>query len=134
MTQWDPKYETGEETIDKQHKTLFSYIDTLEEVLNQGDIAAQLPRIVEHLKSYVSLHFNYEEMCMFRHKCPVAGENKAAHKRFKEAIPSFENRMQVEGPTVELAREMHGFLEGWLKEHICKIDVQLRPCLQDHQR
>ena len=69
---------------------------------------------------------------MFRHKCPVAEENKAAHKKFKEVIPRFENRMQSEGPNVELAQEMHEFLEGWLKEHICKIDVQLKPCLPKH--
>jgi hemerythrin len=134
MIQWDPKYETGEENIDEQHRILFSHLDLLENVINEGDVATQLPQIVGHLKTYVSIHFGYEELCMFRHKCPVAEENKAAHKNFKETIPRFENRMQSEGPTVELAREMHEFLEAWLKEHICKIDVQLRPCLRDHQR
>ncbi len=66
---------------------------------------------------------------MFRHKCPAAAENKAAHKQFKEAIPHFESRLTSEGPTVELASEIRQFLEEWLKEHICRIDVQLKPCL-----
>ena len=131
MIQWDPKYETGEENIDKQHKLLFSQIDTLGRVLDGGDVATQLPRIVGQLKNYINIHFCYEELCMFRYKCPVAEQNKAAHNEFKEAIPRFENRMQSEGANVELAREIHQFLEAWLNEHICKIDVQLKPCLPD---
>ena len=94
MFQWDATYEIGEENIDRQHKLLFSHIDKLESALDEGNVATQLPNILNYLKIYVNLHFAYEEQCMFLHHCPVAEENKTAHEKFQEAISRFDDRVQ----------------------------------------
>lgn len=128
--EWKSKYETGDDRIDQQHKTLFETINGLEVMLQGGDISETIVRdTLRFLINYTRIHFAYEEFCMINHKCPVAGKNIIAHDKFTEALDMFGQRFKSEGASRALLVEIHDSTVNWLVNHICKIDVRLQSSL-----
>lgn len=127
MIEWDDKYKTGVEKIDEQHKMLFSFFNDLEECLHDRRIM-KLEDILKYIEVYTRGHFGHEEKCMHAMKCPIAQQNQNAHANFMKDFHGFQERCKSEGESKELIREIHGSIESWLVNHICKIDVHLRDC------
>ncbi|MCC6472512.1 MAG: hemerythrin family protein, partial [Burkholderiales bacterium] len=117
-------------SVDEQHRKLFQYLNDLEDAVIQGDVSgALLVESLDFLEDYARSHFGNEEACMLRFKCPVAADNRIAHRRFIEMYQEYKRRLQEEGPSYALFRELLSRCEQWLVEHICRIDVQLKSCL-----
>ena len=66
---------------------------------------------------------------MNRFKCPVRVENAKAHRAFLEFFRKFKLRFEVEGYRPEVVQELHESCSAWIQQHILRIDVQLKPCL-----
>ena len=132
MVHWTEDYATGDPEIDAQHKQLFQYIDDLEKHLSAGDInEAYMKQFLDWLGLYTRTHFCYEEICMRRRNCPVAGKNKEQHEKLLKAYQDFRHRFEVEGISKELLERLHNFLLSWLKNHILRIDTHLRACARN---
>ena len=124
---WSERYATGEDKIDRQHETLFGCINQLEEMVAQDEISdAKVKELLQFLENYTRIHFAYEEMCMFRLKCPVHEVNIDAHDKFTKAIEDFTARFAREGASKRLLQEMYDAASKWLVNHICKIDQKLQ--------
>ena len=128
MIYWEDEYSVGIEEIDTQHMWIFDFVNTLEQELNDKDKQKDVGQILELLEDYCKRHFHYEEDCMNKWKCPVAGKNKCAHDQFLTTYENFMEKYNRKGHSEALAWEIHDTLEQWLSNHICKIDVQLRAC------
>ena len=127
---WDDRYSTGEERIDGQHKKLFEHIARLESQLGKPQPDAQVVRAtLQFLETFARTHFVYEELCMFRHQCPMHEKNQAAHNAFMTVVERVKQRHAAEGATRELVAEVYQTLTDWLVGHICKIDTRLKACL-----
>lgn len=127
---WDEKYSTGEDVIDSQHQTLFEYIGRLETQLEAPEIEHRaVANTLRFLETFARTHFVYEELCMFRHKCPVHEKNQAAHAAFRDVVEKVKQRFAAEGATRALVTDVHRAMTDWLVGHICKIDTKLKPCL-----
>ena len=132
MIKWQEAYSTGIKQLDQQHQELFVYSNDLEGILQDEDVSKEkLEMGLEYLEQYAAKHFGQEENCMHQYACPIAGNNKQAHQKFIEAYKSFEIRINREEDIFSILRELHVFLEQWLVEHICKIDVRLKPCVHE---
>lgn len=129
MITWDETFATGEKTIDAQHKTLFKFINDLNDSIKEGKPAENLKDRIAFLMNYAKTHFGYEENCMHQYRCPVAQKNKDAHKDFVEYINNFEKKLDKDGYTPESVADLHFFIEFWLVQHIRGIDTKLRPCV-----
>lgn len=130
MIAWQDSYSTGVEELDKQHRDLFKYTNDLEQLLKDNSLSKNLlDDILRLLNRYIEVHFNREETCMHKHLCPIANKNKDAHQKFIHTFKMMEieirTNIEDDAPIIKL----HHFLETWLVEHICKIDVQLKPCI-----
>ena len=66
---------------------------------------------------------------MHRFKCPVHAENENAHRAFLEFFRNFKLRLEAEGYRPEVVQELHESCHLWIQQHILRIDVQLKPCL-----
>ncbi len=131
MIKWLDSYSIGIAQLDEQHKNLFQYCNDIEQGLNHGGLSKPtLAGALRFFERYVKDHFGQEENCMHKYACPIAEKNKFAHQKFIETYKMFQKRITEEGESERLLKELHHFLETWLTEHICKIDVQLKPCLQ----
>jgi hemerythrin len=129
MIKWENRYSTGVAELDEQHMKLFQYCNDLGDGINSGEISQNvLLQALNFLGKYIEIHFGQEETCMFKYDCPIAGKNRSAHQKFTEAYKMFQKRISENNDSGAILRELHYFLENWLIEHICKIDVQLKAC------
>jgi len=133
MLQWSEQFETGHSLLDTQHRMLISYINQLEDlarISNPSRVNGELfLRFVEFLENYILTHFREEEGCMNHFNCPVRAENALAHQEFLEFFRKFKVRLEVEGCRPEVMKELHDSCSSWIQLHIMRIDVQLKPCL-----
>lgn len=128
MIEWQNKYEIGVPEIDEQHRWIFDFVNGLEQQLKLGDKGARIDEVLESLNQYAKRHFNYEEGCMLKWKCPVAAQNKKAHDNFIFAYENFMERYKREGHSDDLAWKIHDMVEDWITNHICLIDMKLKNC------
>ena len=130
MIEWNDKYKAGVEHIDLQHKTLFQYINDFEGAIDDGDLGKDLLILsLTFFENYAKMHFGDEENCMYRYQCPVAGSNKNAHRKFIEFFDQCKMDLETNGYDEATFRKILEFTEQWLKDHICKIDTQLKSCV-----
>ena len=133
MIQWSEKFETGHSLIDSQHRMLIDYINRLEGMSRSSNPSrAEVEFCVQLLgfmETYIAVHFTHEEGCMVSHKCPVSHENKKAHHDFLRFFRQFKARFDAEGCRPEILEQLHQTCGAWIQQHILRIDVQLRPCL-----
>jgi hemerythrin len=130
MLEWKPDYETGVPTIDTQHKVLFDNINRLGKLLDQEDIdRAEADYLLDFLKQYVAQHFQFEESCMVRFRCPTHAKNKEQHVPLLNALTHFNEDCAALGPLRELLQRLHTTMVWWINSHILKVDIQLRGCV-----
>ncbi len=129
MLKWQEAYATGIADIDEQHKKIFSMINELDHAIAAGDTRAHLEKTIQFLGHYAKIHFNFEEICMAKYRCPVAAKNKNAHQEFKESYLKYADRFRKEGYSDQLLHEIHKMCEDWIVHHICQVDVHLRECV-----
>ena len=89
-----------------------------------------LIHLVEFLENYADTHFNEEEGCMERYRCPAHQKNKEAHEQFRTFFKEFKARYQAKGFRREILLELHKTLSQWIEEHILRVDTQLRACIK----
>lgn len=133
MLLWNEQFETGHPLVDSQHRMLISYINRLEDMAhntNPSLVEVELfLRFIEFLETYILTHFREEEDCMVRFKCPVHAENVAAHETFAAFFQNFKLRLESGGYHPEVVQELHESCSSWIRNHILRVDVQLKPCL-----
>lgn len=127
MIQWSEKYATGIEDIDKQHQALFKFFGVLEGKINKGDVAI-IDNALVFMRKYLTEHFHFEEMCMYGVNCPETERNLEAHKSFIVQLGEFEKKVKESADPLGVLREMNRYIELWLVNHVCKVDIQLRKC------
>jgi len=123
---WSDDYATGVENIDAQHRMLFKMAEDYRSALDEGRGEGVYSEMLRSLDLYIRTHFGYEEGCMTKYQCPVAGANKAAHNRFVEVMDGFHQRYAANGFDRADARNLVDTLDHWLVEHICRLDVRLK--------
>lgn len=127
MVIWDSKYETGVKDIDEQHESLFSYINDLEECIQDNYYEGpRIEIILNFFQMFCATHFSLEETCMLRMMCPVHEENKEAHSKFLAYYKKFREKYRPAANKPELLKEFHGVLIKWLVNHILKIDMKMK--------
>jgi hemerythrin len=132
MLAWSDQFETGHPLIDAQHRMLFSYINRLEVMSQKTGFTREefeyFLRFVEFLENYILVHFKNEEQCMYRFRCPAHQDNLHSHREFLEFYREFALRLDSKGCGPEAVKELYHFCSNWVRQHILRIDMQLKPC------
>ena len=134
MIEWNEQFKTGSDTIDQQHQMLIHAINRLEALLAETNPNREnfefLIGLAGYLESYTQKHFQFEEDCMERHRCPAHAANREAHKKFIAFVQQFKEDVRRKGIRPEVLRALHETMSRWIEEHILRVDTQLRPCLK----
>jgi len=133
MIVWDAEtMSTGLALIDAQHRMLFDKFNELSGRISEGGAASReaAGEILDFLQFYAVWHFSREEDCMNQYKCPVAAENKQAHKEFTKKFSKFYEQWQSGDMTTQLVTATYVALEEWLLRHVARTDSQLRTCVK----
>jgi hemerythrin len=127
---WSDEFATGLLRLDEQHKMLFKMVEDYREALDEGHGERVYDLLLQSLEAYVRAHFSAEEECMTTYACPAAKANAAAHADFVVTLSEFRERYRTSGFDRVDARNLVDTLDRWLADHICKLDVRLKPYVE----
>ena len=130
FVKWSDNYLTGIKRIDDQHKALFQMSDAFRDDLSEGSGQRVYGSLLGSLRAYARAHFGFEEGCMERCQCSAAERNIHAHSQFLQGLTVFEERHAIVGFESADAHRLVEFLDHWLADHICSVDIQLKPYAQ----
>jgi len=134
MIQWNQRFLTGSSVLDQQHQMLINNLNHLEDMLMTTNPTRTecefVIHLVEFLESYADTHFNVEERCMERHRCPAHKRNKEAHEQFRSFFKQFKARYLAEGFRREILLDLHKTLSQWIEGHILQVDTRLKPFIK----
>ncbi len=126
---WSEEYATGIHRVDEDHRMIFKMAEDFRAALDEGGGSTIYSALLENLRVYCCGHFGFEEQCMNDYRCPVAQQNKAAHAEFLEVLSGFQKRYAVSGYDRADARKLVDTVDQWLDNHICRIDIHLKRCV-----
>ena len=134
MVIWTEQFATGSDTLDQQHRMLINNLNLLESLLTDTNPSREqgefLIHLVDFLESYANTHFEFEEECMERYRCPAHAQNKQAHEQFRKFLREFKERSRAEGLRLDVLNSLYQRLSSWIEGHILSVDTQLRPCIK----
>ena len=120
--EWTDRLSVGDETIDRQHKILISYINSIAETVEQkGGQGTEIALLLNNLIMYTKMHFIYEEILFSRSKYPELETHKQFHKNLVAQVEAFQQRFK--SGDASLGPELLAFLMDWLNTHIMKSDI-----------
>jgi hemerythrin len=121
--EWTERLAVGIASIDRQHKTLIGYINTLAEAMhdNKGIPPVVLGLVLDNLVTYTKMHFIYEEMLFDRYGYQEAEDHKKHHKKLIMQVAEYCERFK-KGDN-DFGKELLEFLMWWLNHHILIDDV-----------
>lgn len=117
---WDPIYSVHVDILDEQHKKLFSTVNRLLDVFENG--SDDYLSVIKELIHYLSVHFHQEHIIMMKANYPGFAAHSKEHENFTEKVDGF-LRDYKEG-NQDLGLNMVVFMKEWIREHTTKMDMQ----------
>jgi hemerythrin-like metal-binding protein len=127
---WSSKYSTNVDSVDEQHKKIIEEINHLLDLMKQGKARSEIGSVIDFLDNYTQKHFADEEEIMARYNCPIAEENKKQHAIFLTKIASYKKMLADQSSATVVTLDIKQDLMDWLINHIEKIDMQLKNCVE----
>lgn len=115
---WVPELDTGIDEIDRQHRRIVDYINTLYELRESPDREA-LGDVIGEMVDYTLSHFVFEETLIENAGYMFAGPHKKVHELFTRRVSEMQTRFDA---GEDVAAELHGMLSRWLFNHIRNED------------
>jgi len=127
---WNNKYETGEKTIDEQHRTLVDIINKLSMAISNQSESQAVEKTLTFLLEYTNKHFRDEEAIMMASNLPQ--EQKNLHcQEHKAMIAEVNSRIQQSSfSSVGFDEKLLYFLTTWLIKHILGSDMRMVDALK----
>lgn len=126
LINWSPKLSVGVFQLDADHVILIGLINQLYDAMSEGHGEEMSKTIFATLKEYTVSHFTREEALMKAQKYPDFESHKRFHELLINTLNEFMARYAVDKNAVTTS-EIAQFLEGWLINHIQKVDFAYKP-------
>ncbi len=123
--QWNDNLSVGVVEIDNQHKELIKRKHFLDEAIAHGRGAEELDKLCRFLESYIVMHFELEEFYMNQYGYPGYHEHHGIHVDFIARFFAFKAKIEKQGNTDEIVRQVGSFIGDWLSTHILHEDQKL---------
>lgn len=107
--EWRQEYESGDATVDTQHRQLLVLANLLFDAVKDGREENILKKSFEALLVYTRQHFDDEEQLLAERKCSLLAEHKDDHRRLAEELNDL-----WEEDAMGFADEMARTLEAWV--------------------
>lgn len=134
MITWDKHYELGIVSIDNQHKELIRIAGELSELLTEAaegdDIYDDMVRLIEEIRDYTVVHFEFEEALFRKHGYPHIEEHMNEHRKLIEEINELDFRA-VDEDQVAYGKKILNMLITWVFKHISGSDFKYRDYLKE---
>lgn len=131
--EWGEYLSVGVAEIDDQHKLLFDNFSAFLAACEAGQSAEEVNRLFSFLGNYVATHFSDEERLMQRIGFPDYQKHREMHREFTRHVAALEERLGKEGPTQSLVTTVGLTINGWLIEHISRMDRAIGRFVKEKQ-
>lgn len=119
---WDERYNLGVEEIDKEHKKLFSILDKILELVENGEegkVQHACREGIKFFENYSIIHFEHEENFMQSLGYGDYERHKKIHDDLKNNIlPIMKEDLEANDYSLETVRHFLGICDVWLGTHI----------------
>lgn len=122
---WDKTLETGNPTIDEQHKSLINSINALLDSCSQGKGRSEVETTLKFLQDYVVKHFTDEEKLQIKSNYPDYKAHKEKHEAFKKVVKDIVDEYDKNGTSIQLVAKVNTSVAGWLITHIKSEDKKV---------
>lgn len=111
---WPDDLDTGVPVIDRQHRRIADYINTLQAAIEEAD-RSRAGEVLEALVDYTLTHFAFEEEVLAMIEHPTIAAHRNTHRLFAARVDSFRQRFQA---GEDVAQELSTMLRSWLVQHV----------------
>ncbi len=118
--EWDESIVLGIQFIDKQHKALFDWMNSLHEAITEGDGKVKVEEIINNLIKYVIVHFSEEERLMLSWNYPALGAHRKEHDHFTTKLQDIQSSFNAGN---DMSADVLVFMVDWLVCHIKGTDI-----------
>ena len=130
---FDKNLETGNETIDTQHRELIARVNKLTEDCAVGKEKNVAVQTLDFLLDYTEFHFRDEEKLQEEKQYPLYAAHKDQHGRFVKAVGELREMLEEEeGPTEAFVEAVKKNIVDWLLNHILVWDKQLALYIREY--
>jgi len=122
---WDDQFSVGLETVDEQHKGLFSLTNDLYDTCQKegGVTTEHFKSVLQKAVSYVAMHFSTEEKIMQKTNDPNYDAHQKEHDIFvKKVMKEAANLDQGGNGEPEI---FMNFLRDWISKHVTGTDIKI---------
>ncbi|MBW7851132.1 MAG: hemerythrin family protein [Rhodospirillales bacterium] len=129
---WRDAMNVGHKVIDDDHKRLVEIINAYEAELSNGVREEAISKILRQLYDYAQSHFIREERVQLRCAYPFHDAHKRDHQDLLRQLHDIIRKYFIDRTSeidLAAAAELAEFLRTWLKEHIIKADLRMKPFL-----
>ncbi len=121
VAHWNPRYETGIQFIDDQHKQLLDLVNKLHDGFQSGMPKDEINALLDFMVVYIANHFTTEESFMQEHGYPDLKAHQAQHMTFMTKVKHLAERWKTSTPPT--ASEFARFIQDWLAHHVSEVDM-----------
>ena len=116
---WTQDCRLGISEIDSQHRLLFAIANELMDIENPLEQQHEFKYMIDHLRNYVTDHFQTEGKFMEDIKYPEREEHTKRHEAIIEEI---NNTLKSSTDLRTLKDRLQILMSNWIKDHICEED------------
>jgi len=128
---WEDLFESGNETIDAQHKGLLDLSNELYEILGSGNSAENVDGILDRVSEELKSHFIYESGLMKKMGFPLHDEHLEIHRQLLIDYDAL--RLQLKTGILSLGGFFNFVSERLIEGHILKEDMKFFDYLKSHK-
>lgn len=127
ITEWDKKFELGVNSIDKEHKQLFTIVEKLLNMIeNQDKSEFAFREGIKYLNHHTIEHFAHEEEYMRSINYGDYEMHKRIHDDFRTVtLPALETELNEMHYSDSSVRHFVGVVIGWLMSHTITADMAI---------
>lgn len=92
--------ETGNATIDQEHRELIRAVNKLLDACGEGKGRASMNETIQFLNQYVNQHFSHEERLQKQSGYPGMPAHRIFHEKYKQTLKEISSQIAVSGPTI----------------------------------
>lgn len=122
---WKDEYNTGIESIDIQHRKLFSISNDIYALFKNEyciDKYDKIVRLIHELTDYVNFHFNEEEEVLLKMRCRNFFAHKVEHDEFRHKIMNIDYS-EIDKGQDEYIKALLNTVYDWITGHILEKDI-----------
>jgi len=133
FVEWNDRFSIGVETVDEQHKGLFTLTNDLYDACQrEGGVATEhFKSVLQKAVNYVAMHFSTEEKIMQKTEDPNYEDHQKEHDLFVKKV--MKEAVGLDQGGDDAPEIFMNFLRDWISNHVTGTDIKIGQHIADQK-